>query len=434
MTYDTVVVGAGLAGLTAALRLAESGRRVLVVARGVGSTHLAPAAIDVLGYLGEERVASPAAALPGLVAAHPEHPYARVSTELLAASLEWLRERVPGLGYSGGLEENLLLPTAAGVPKPSALVPETTAGGDLRGGGRFVLVGLRGLKDFHAPYAAANLAHAALPVLVSARALELEPPLGRDADLGGLGFARRFEEPELRDWVVGALDGRLEPGERVGFPAVLGLRRAGEVWRELEHRLDRRVFEVPTLPPSVPGMRLFEALKRALQRAGGRLVIGEAAVGAESAGERLEAVVVGTAARPVAHRARSFVLASGGFAAGGLELDSYGAVRETVFGLPVAEGACGSEPQSRRGRPRFAPRYLDPQPLADAGVAVDDLLRPVDADGGAVFENLHAAGAILAGAVPWREQSGHGIGLATGYAAAGAILGQAAVPVLERAP
>ena len=37
MTYDTVVIGAGLAGLTAALRLTEQGQRVLIVARGVGA-------------------------------------------------------------------------------------------------------------------------------------------------------------------------------------------------------------------------------------------------------------------------------------------------------------------------------------------------------------------------------------------------------------
>jgi glycerol-3-phosphate dehydrogenase subunit B len=40
--YDAVVIGAGVAGLTAATRLAESGARVCLLAKGVGSTHLAP--------------------------------------------------------------------------------------------------------------------------------------------------------------------------------------------------------------------------------------------------------------------------------------------------------------------------------------------------------------------------------------------------------
>ena len=38
MRYDTVVVGAGVAGLTAAVRLAEAGQRVVVLAKGVGSS------------------------------------------------------------------------------------------------------------------------------------------------------------------------------------------------------------------------------------------------------------------------------------------------------------------------------------------------------------------------------------------------------------
>jgi glycerol-3-phosphate dehydrogenase subunit B len=233
MTYDTVVIGAGLAGLTAALRLADEGQRVLVVARGVGSTRLAPATIDVLGFA-DEGVDSPMEALPRFADAHPEHPYAHLSTELIRASIDWFKGRLPALGYHGGLEENFLLTTAVGVPKPSALVPETMVGGDLRAGGRFVFVGLKGLKDFYPAYLAENLSQVSG---VSARAIDLAPRVGGEADVGSLGFARRFEEPTFRDAVVRRLEGQLEPEERVGFPAVLGLSRAGDVWRELEERL-----------------------------------------------------------------------------------------------------------------------------------------------------------------------------------------------------
>jgi glycerol-3-phosphate dehydrogenase subunit B len=417
MSHDAVVIGTGLAGLTAAVRLAEEGAGVLVLAQGVGATHLAPPTIDVLGYADGEPVRSPREALPAFVEAHPEHPYARLSPDEIAASASWLSRSAPALGYVGGIDQNLLLPTAAGVAKPSALVPETMAGGDLRAGGRFLVVGLRGLKDFHAAYAADNLRHAALPggAAVEARSIELVPPIGDASDAGSLGLARRFEDPDFRSAVTRQLAGRLEPGEAVGFPAVLGVHEAPQVWRELGRSLERPVFEVPTLPPSVSGMRLFEQLKRALRQAGGKLVVGSQVVTADAHSGRLEAVVVETAARRVAHRAASFVLASGGFASGALELDSRGVVREAIFGLPVA-----AVPPP--GSPRFVPRYFDPQPLWRAGLAVDERLRPVDAEGGPVYENLHAAGAVLAGALPWREQSGNGIALATGYAAAAAVL------------
>jgi glycerol-3-phosphate dehydrogenase subunit B len=48
--------------------------------------------------------------------------------------------------------------------------------------------------------------------------------------------------------------------------------------------------------------------------------------------------------------------------------------------------------------------------------------RPIDAGGAVVWENLWAAGAIVAGAQPWREKSGEGIAIAGGYRAAHAIL------------
>jgi glycerol-3-phosphate dehydrogenase subunit B len=414
MTHDTVVIGAGLAGLTAALRLAEEGQRVLVVAKGVGSTHLAPATIDVLGFDGE-RVESPAQTLPRFVDAHPGHPYARLSTELVTASIEWLKSRLPASGFRGGLEENFLLPTAVGAAKPSAVVPETMAGGDLRAGGRFLFVGV-GLKDFYPAYLADNLGHAPLAgPAVSARAIELAPPGGTEADVSSVGFARRFEQPAFRDAVVRELAGRLEPDERVGFPAVLGIRHADNVWRELEARLERPVFEVATLPPSVPGIRLFEAMTAYLRKAGGRIVIGQTVVGAETGNGRVEGVVAQAAARSTTYRGRSFVLASGGFAAGGVQLDSYGKIREAVFDLALA-GA------PTNGRPRFLSAYLEEQPLDRVGVAVDERLRPTDDDGRPAYENLHAAGATLAGAVPWQEASGNGLSLATGYAAASAIL------------
>lgn len=415
MTYDSIVIGAGLAGLTAALRLAEEGQRVLVVAKGVGGTHLAPPAIDVLGYLDGQPVERPADALADFVVASPEHPYAHVGPETIRVGLEWLTGRLGELGYGGGLDENLVLPTTVGVPKPTALVPETMAAGDLRAGGSFVFVGLRGLKDFYPAYLADNLSRA---TSVAARGVELAPGLGMERDVSGPGFARRFEQAEFRDLVVRELEPELGGDEIVGFPAVLGLRRAGEVWRELETRLERRVFEVPTLPPSVGGVRLFEAFAAALRHAGARVVIGSRVSGARTDGRRVDSVSVESAARPLTHRARSFVLATGGFASGALHLDSRGKIGEAVFDLPVAGSPAA-------GAPRFAPGYFDKQPLAGAGIAVDNELRPLGADGQPAFENLHAAGAILAGATPWKEASGNGISLATGYAAASAIIERA---------
>ena len=414
--YDTVVIGAGLAGLTAALRLAEEGQRVAVLAKGVGATHLSPGTVDVLGYV-DGPVDSPAKALPDFAAANPDHPYRRLPVELIGASLDWFKARLGDHGYSGGLDENLLVPTAVGVAKPTTLVPETMAAGDLRRGGRFVFVGLRGLKDFYPAYLADNLARASLPggAEILTRVVELEPTLGNARDVSGVGFALRFEEAGFRESVLVELDRYLIPGEIVGFPAVLGVGRAREVWHELETRLGHQVFEVPTLPPSVQGLRLYETMTTAFRRQGGRLVVGSTVAGAKTSSGRVEGLVAKTAGRPLTYRARSFVLATGGFASGGLQLEASGQVRETVFDLPVA-GVPGPQ------QPPFEQGYFADHAISRAGIAVDESMRPVDGNGAAPYENVHAVGATLAGAVPWREASGNGLSLASGYAAASAIL------------
>ena len=376
--YDAVVIGGGTAGLVAGARLAEGGARVCVLAKGVGSTHLAPGTIDVLGYA-PERVEEPERALGDLIAARPDHPYALIGAEAVGAALQWFSDRVcdgpqPGYRYVGGLERNHLLPTAVGAVRPSALAPETMAEGEARSDEPVCVVGTRVLRDFHAALCAANLAGAGL----TARAVEVELEVER-AD------------------------------ERVALPAVLGLRDPHGAWADLQRRLGHPVFEIPGLPPSVPGMRVFEVMRHALRRAGGRLVLGSEVIGAERANGRTEAVRAHAAGHDVRYHARWIVLATGGFASGAIELGSDWVARDTVLGLPL-RGVPGPD------EARFVREYLAEQPIARAGIAVDGSLRAEGA------ENVLVAGAALPGAVPWQEGSGEGIALASGYRVAQLVL------------
>ncbi len=411
--HDVVVVGAGLAGLSAAVRLAESGARVLVLAKGVGATHLAGATIDVLGYA-PDRVERPLDALGGLPAGHPYH---HVGADGIRAAVAWFKDRIangslPGYAYTGEPDENLLLPSAVGVPRPSAVVPETMAGGDLRGGGPVLVAGFRTMKDFHPALAADTLRRAG----VEARSVELELTPGGRADVNALAMARGLDDAAFRGTLIAQLNGRrLRSGERVALPAVLGIADPHRVWTELERALGRPVFEIPTLPPSVPGMRVFAILREALRRAGGTIILNNVVVGAEREGDKVSAVRVRVGLREERRGADWVVLATGGFASGGVELASDWTAREVALGLPVA-----GVPEA--GEPRFGPEYFGAHALARAGVAVDGELRPVDGAGERLLGNVLVAGATLAGAEPWKEKSGDGISLATGHRAAELVL------------
>ena len=161
------------------------------------------------------------------------------------------RDRSRGTGTLGDLDRNYLLPTAVGALRPSAVVPETMANGDSVELERVCVVGTRKLRDFHAPLCAANLSRAGIP----ARSVEADLDTDR-ADENSLLLARRFDDPSWRAAFAGRLALKLQADERIGLPAVLGIRDPHGAWSDLEHRLGRSVFEIPTLPPSVPGMRL----------------------------------------------------------------------------------------------------------------------------------------------------------------------------------
>ena len=191
---------------------------------------------------------------------------------------------------------------------------------------------------------------------------------------------------------------RLGADELVAFPAVLGIDEPRAVWRELEERLARPVFEVPTLPPSVPGMRVFGLLRSRLRQAGGRVILNAVVHGAERSGGRVTAVRARIGLRDVDHGCDWFVLATGGFASGGLALDSRWRAREVALGLPVS-GVPADE--------RFLPDYFADHPMGSAGVAVDRELRPEG------LENVHVAGRdagrgpAVAGEVGRRHQPRH---------------------------
>ena len=47
---DVVVIGAGLAGLSAAIKAADAGLSVTLITKGVGGIQLGPGTVDLLGY------------------------------------------------------------------------------------------------------------------------------------------------------------------------------------------------------------------------------------------------------------------------------------------------------------------------------------------------------------------------------------------------
>ena len=91
-----VVIGAGLAGLTAATRLAAGGANVTLVSKGLGGLQLGQGTIDVLGYT-PDRVTNPVLTLAAIASSRPEHPYAVIG----AAGVHTAGGETAGCGEAG---------------------------------------------------------------------------------------------------------------------------------------------------------------------------------------------------------------------------------------------------------------------------------------------------------------------------------------------
>ena len=410
---DVVVIGAGLAGLAAAIKAADSGLSVTLVTKGVGGIQLGTGTVDILGYR-PEPVEAPLEALEAHVASRPTHPYSHVTPDFVGASVAWLRDLVGSDVLIGDETRNVRIPTGVGALRPTCLIPPSMEAGIPQAGARYAIVGLTRFKDFYPGLVAENLTRQNGPdgAPIRARALSVDYVVREgEIDSTGTNHARSLDHEENRARLAAQICPLLEDGEIVGLPAVLGLDDPN-AWRDLADKLGHPVFEIPVQPPSVPGMRLNALLTR-LASAKARVVLGSPLKALHTADGRVQAVEYASAGRATRVETRAVILAAGGFDSGALEMDSYGVVRDTVCGLPV---------MGPTGQLLHADFWGEEQPLFLAGLAVDDSMRVVDENGKAVYTNLFAAGGNLAGATRWREKSGEGIALASALAAVDAIV------------
>jgi len=438
---DVVVIGAGLAGMTAAIALADAGAQVEVVARGHAATHWTAGGFDVAAPAGSHTSKQGIKRLAG----RATHPYAIVGEEVSGA-LVALRSvlAAEGLEYRGELGDPLrAVPTAIGGTRRAAIVPIAQAGAldPWKPGERLVVCGPAGFKDFWPDAIVASLRRPSVwsagadsgdaaaderPERIDALVVEL-PGLAGRRNLSALNLAYLFDDPRWRtdalEHMAGALErsGAHRGGGRIALPATLGLTDHAAAFDEALRILPLAPFEVPLVSPSVPGLRLFAALRAGLRRRGGRIVIGEGVAGIALDGKRVASVAMAAAVRERVIRTGAVVLATGGIAGGGLIGRANGQLVEPILGLPV-EAPPADE--------WLAPDPFDPagHPLEAAGIRTDADLRPLDARGKVVLANVAIVGSMLAGQHYLSERCGDGVAIASGHRAASVLAAKTSMP------
>jgi glycerol-3-phosphate dehydrogenase subunit B len=407
MHYDLIIIGMGLSGLMAAKTAAEAGQKVLIIGKGLGSLSLFSNTIDVLGSLPKSIKMKDG--LSQWIKDHPEHPYSKVGLEKIEEALSsFLSLFPPPYSFQTVDNMNCFLPTGAGTLRPTYLIPKTMVEGLLVDEGNTLIVGFKVFKDFYAHYVADQL---------NCRGINLQLSDPFYHELTAAALARLMETTSFRENISWEIKKQLNGESRIGFPALLGIHDPVQVKDNLEEIIGTKVFEIPILPPSIPGMRIFNRFKEWLIRKGVTFLIGYSVSKASLKGKKCERIEVLHPPVIASYSADRYILTTGRFIGGGLKANDE-KIFEPIFNLPI------SQPHSREGW--FKNCFFNdlPHPIHRAGILTNSCFRPVDERGEPILENVWVAGSILSHHNCIDEKSREGIETATGYMAAKFAMGR----------
>lgn len=410
---DVLVVGSGMAGLTAALTAASQGKKVRMLTTGMGSLAISGGYIDLLGYVDGKYVADPWAGMALLPAVHP---YRLMGEENVRSSLDFFQQHMACQHWAmqsatnaDGQACNVQVPTIMGTLKPTYLLPERVNVEALLSARRVLVLSVEGLRDCRPALVVSQLRRYKAWADREFLQLTVPSPLGEaHRSASALDLARLVDRPHSRQWLIEALTAHAGSCDLVLLPPLCGSKAQPEAWQAIENAAGCPVVEMLSIPPGVGGLRLRDALLRPLRDYDFEMVENAKVLRAESSGKACTALVAEASGQERRHEAKTFVIATGGILGGGLEL-APGKIRESVMGLDIAAPA---DVEQWASHDLFGKHFF-----ASTGVCVDGTMRPVDSQSTTRWSNVFFAGRSLGGYDYAAEKSGHGVAVATGWQA-----------------
>ncbi|MGM9804586.1 MAG: glycerol-3-phosphate dehydrogenase subunit GlpB [Muribaculaceae bacterium] len=381
MRFDTIIIGGGLSGLTAATALAGKGQKCLVIAAGQSALHFFSGSFEMLSQSN-----NPAEAIGSLP---PEHPFAKLGSQRVMSLAQTVQPMFANMGINmqGSTPGNHLRITPFGLLKPAWLTLSemlaVPANGTLPWQ-NVAVVGIEGFLDFNPHLVAHNLtSHGINATALTVGTPQLSRLRSNPSEMRSTNIARALTGDALQAFIEALGNAQASSNvQAILLPAVLGLNDSQPI-DMLRQALSVPVHTIATMPPSVPGIRLQSTLQRQFLSLGGTIMNGDTVVSGNFKDNRLHGVFTAN------HGSReftadNFVLATGSFMSHGLSSDRNG-VYESALGLDVDY----LEQRSQWVQPQF----FAPQPFMSFGVATNANLNPLR--NGTAVANIYAAGSVL---------------------------------------
>lgn len=418
MKYDVVVMGGGLAGLMSGIRLTQSGLSCAIVSAGQNALHFSSGSLDLLTHLPDGQVVEkPLEMLNALQAQAPTHPYSIIGQDQVSelANLAQSLLQQSGVRLKGSSKENHYRITPLGHKRMTWLSPEFVPTVGLHHKmdvSKIAVVGIEGFLDFQPQMVADELQREGLQATSHYVHLPLLDRLRENpSEFRAVNVARWLDKPENMAQMVAEISPLVTDAEAIFMPACIGL-DSDEPLHELQMNLGKPLFLLPTLPPSLLGIRLHEMLLRQFRRQGGIVMPGDKVTAVNCVDGRIESVQTRNHG-DISLKAKHFVLATGSFFNNGLVAE-FDRVYEPLMQLDLCEI---SERAKWTNKEFFAS-----QPYMAFGVKTDEKLRAQKE--GKAISNLYVAGAVLGGFDPLTQGCGAGVSIISALYAANEIINE----------
>ena len=403
MKFDTLIIGGGLAGLTCGIRLQKNGMKCAIVSTGQSALHFSSGSFDLLNELSDgTKVDNPVAAVEKI---NMNHPYAKLGNKFAYYAGEAKQLFADcAIEVNGDAAHNHLRITPMGTLKPTWLTfsdftPLSSASDMV--GKKILIVNMAGFLDFNTKFVADSFEKYGAECRISSVNLpELERLRISPTEMRSTNIARVLDNEKTLEALIKELTGQISGFDIVVLPAVFGLSSAEPV-RKLKGALDIPVWLIPTMPPSVPGIRAQQQLRRSFEELGGVYMLGDTVVKADFKDNKVQAVY-SVNHGDISFVAENFILASGSYFSNGL-VAQQDSVVEPVFDSDVdfTSGRDGWYDKS----------FFNKQNYMTFGVATNDKLQvKIKSE---IQQNLYAVGSVLGGSNTIHEGCGAGISMLT---------------------
>jgi glycerol-3-phosphate dehydrogenase subunit B len=419
-------MGGGIAALSCGIKCASAGLRTGIISGGMSALHFSSGSIDLYGYHPDRKIVyQPFEHVAELITREPEHPYTKCGLDVIREALAFFQEETArgGLDLYHNGEANHFHVSTLGTVKPTYFSQRSVFNESVKESFRkrpkIALLTFSGYRDFYPELAAVNLRKSSLFSHLEIVTGEITLPVHGNTprnphEFRSIDIARIFDTERFIQNIADQIRKASQGAAFAGLPAFIGINNYKKIHRRLLDLTGILVYEIPTLPPSILGMRIDDALKRRFAELGGEFIAGDRVTGGEIIDGKLDHVHTDNHGT-TRIRAGHYVMATGSFFSGGL-VSEFNNIREPIFNLRLYR-------DNERNR-WYLPRFLDTagHPFLEYGVTTNGNLNPVTEEGRTV-ENLFCAGALLARYNPVSEGCGGGVAVSTGYAAAKKIIG-----------